>query len=107
MSSIFNLYKLWSHSCMQYFYISNLYNSLYIVKTTRIEKFKIIRNSTQQPGQLGNRTRLVKVVLGQIILFNSCKNCWTSDVFLNYLEFFNSCDFDNIYIVKDLESRVY
>ena len=42
MSSIFNLYKLWSHSCMQYFYISNLYNSLYIVKITRIEKFKII-----------------------------------------------------------------
>ena len=31
-----------------------------------------------------------------VILFNSCENCWTIDVFLNYLEFFNSCDFDNI-----------
>ena len=64
MSSIFNLYKLWSHSCMQYFYISNLYNSLYIVKITRIEKFKIIQENITRSTIFA--VCLVKVVLGQI-----------------------------------------
>ena len=47
MSSIFNLYKLLSHSCIQYFYISNHYNSIYIVKITRIAKFKKFQEDTQ------------------------------------------------------------
>lgn len=55
MSTIFNLYKLLSYSCMQYFYISNHYNSLYIVKIT---KKKIQDNSRRHPVTLAS-------VLGQ------------------------------------------
>ena len=77
MSSTLNLYKLLPYSCTQYFYISNHYNSLYIIKITKNKKLKIIQEDilllwpqclvkpairTDLCRQLG----LVKVVLGQI-----------------------------------------